>query len=171
MLNFINRIHFHSHHGSAEHRNYRNDNPNLIPFISFRGSKHGVISFRGARHGVLRKPPWCPFSINSSLLVLFECCADSMFFSYQPSMKKLAKDAFCSWVRAYAAHRGELKRIFMVKKLHLGHVARSFALKEQPSLVGRSFQQQLKKRKRDEKRRGGGQPKKRKASIRNQIED
>ncbi|XP_058215844.1 DEAD-box ATP-dependent RNA helicase 17 isoform X1 [Rhododendron vialii] len=72
------------------------------------------------------------------------------FVTAEPQRKKLAKDAFCSWVRAYTAHRGELKSIFMVKKLHLGHVARSFALKEQPSLVGQSFQIQSKKRKRDQ---------------------
>eukprot|EP00262_Sarcandra_glabra_P002828 TRINITY_DN13208_c0_g1_i2.p1 TRINITY_DN13208_c0_g1~~TRINITY_DN13208_c0_g1_i2.p1 ORF type:complete len:587 (+),score=88.46 TRINITY_DN13208_c0_g1_i2:222-1982(+) len=76
------------------------------------------------------------------------------FISAEPKMKTLAKDAFCSWVRAYTAHRGELKRIFMVKKLHLGHVAKSFGLKEQPSLVGRSFLMQLKKRKKDQKQKG-----------------
>lgn len=75
-------------------------------------------------------------------------------------MKKLAKDAFCSWVRAYTAHRGELKRIFQVKKLHLGHVAKSFALKDQPSLVGKSMQMQTKKRKRDQKQQGLSQRKK-----------
>ncbi|GMY36498.1 DEAD-box ATP-dependent RNA helicase 17 [Fagus crenata] len=84
------------------------------------------------------------------------------FIVAQPSMKKLAMDAFCSWIRAYTAHRGELKRIFMVKKLHLGHVAKSFALKEQPSFVGNSFQKQTKKRKREEKRKGQSKPKKRK---------
>ncbi|KAK6147597.1 hypothetical protein DH2020_018509 [Rehmannia glutinosa] len=72
---------------------------------------------------------------------------------YQPKVKKLAKDAFSSWVRAYTAHRGELKRIFMVKKLHLGHVAKSFALKEQPSIVNKSIQKHLKKRKRDDKQK------------------
>ncbi|KAL6974639.1 DEAD-box ATP-dependent RNA helicase 17 [Sarracenia purpurea var. burkii] len=71
------------------------------------------------------------------------------FILAEPRRKKLANKAFCSWVRAYTAHRGELKRIFMVKKLHLGHVARSFALKEQPSLVGQSFRMLTKKRKRD----------------------
>ncbi|KAG7988548.1 hypothetical protein I3843_03G192400 [Carya illinoinensis] len=76
------------------------------------------------------------------------------FILAEPRMKKLAITTFCSWVRAYAAHRGELKRIFMVKKLHLGHVAKSFALKEQPSLVGKSFQKETKKRKRDEKQKG-----------------
>lgn len=80
----------------------------------------------------------------------------------QPKMKKMAQYAFCSWVRAYTAHRGELKRMFMVKKLHLGHAAKSFALKEQPSLVGKSFQMQSKKRKRDQKQKG--QSKKRKVA-------
>ncbi|KAH7548230.1 hypothetical protein JRO89_XS14G0086500 [Xanthoceras sorbifolium] len=84
------------------------------------------------------------------------------FILAEPKMKQLAKDAFCSWVRAYTAHRGDLKGIFMVKKLHLGHVAKSFALKEQPSLVGRSFQMQSKKRKRDQKQKGI--PKKRKVA-------
>lgn len=74
--------------------------------------------------------------------------------SSKPKMEELAKRAFCSWVRAYTAHRGELKRIFMVKKLHLGHVAKSFGLKQIPSLVGKSFQNQTKKRKRFEKKNG-----------------
>ena len=82
--------------------------------------------------------------------------------SFQPAVKSLAQKAFCSWVRAYTAHRGELKRIFMVKKLHLGHVAKSFALKEQPSLVVKSYQRQTKKRKRDERQKG--LPKKRKVA-------
>ncbi|KAF7837556.1 DEAD-box ATP-dependent RNA helicase 17 isoform X1 [Senna tora] len=56
------------------------------------------------------------------------------FIMSKPKIDKLAKGGFCSWVRAYTAHRGELKRIFMIKKLHLGHVAKSFALKQQPSL-------------------------------------
>lgn len=73
------------------------------------------------------------------------------FIMAEGSMKQLAKDAFCSFVRAYAAHRGDLKRIFQVKKLHLGHVAKSFGLKEQPSLVGRSFNKQNKKREKSQK--------------------
>lgn len=77
-----------------------------------------------------------------------------LFISAEARIHTLAKSAYCSWVRAFAAHRGELKRIFMVKKLHLGHVAKSFALKEQPSLVGQSFQKQAKKRKRDQRLKG-----------------
>ncbi|XP_019415630.1 PREDICTED: DEAD-box ATP-dependent RNA helicase 17 [Lupinus angustifolius] len=76
------------------------------------------------------------------------------FIMSKPKIDELAKKAFCSWVRAYTAHRGDLKRIFMIKKLHLGHVAKSFALKQQPSLVGQSFQKQTKKRKRFDKKSG-----------------
>ncbi|VVB02969.1 unnamed protein product [Arabis nemorensis] len=76
-------------------------------------------------------------------------------FTYaEPTMKNLAKNAFVSWVRGYAAHKGELKSIFVVKKLHLGHVAKSFALREQPSLVGKSHQKETMKRKRDERSKG-----------------
>lgn len=96
--------------------------------------------------------------LDLPVLVFLVLCAPSWWLSFvaflQPKMKKLAQNAFCSWVRAYTAHRGELKRIFMVKKLHLGHVAKSFALKEQPSLVGKSFQTQSKKRKRNQKQKG-----------------
>lgn len=86
------------------------------------------------------------------------------YISAEPKIKKQAKDAFCSWVRAYTAHRGDLKQIFMVKKLHLGHVAKSFALREQPSLVGKAFQNQSKKRKRDLKQKQKGLFKKRKVA-------
>ncbi|KAK4786461.1 hypothetical protein SAY86_003150 [Trapa natans] len=76
------------------------------------------------------------------------------FVSTEANINKLAKNTYCSWIRAYTAHRGELKSIFMVKKLHLGHVAKSFALKEQPSLVVKSLQRQGKKRKRDQRQKG-----------------
>eukprot|EP00899_Mesostigma_viride_P007734 jgi/Mesvir1/16962/Mv15810-RA.1 len=56
----------------------------------------------------------------------------------QPSLRPLAVDAFRSFVRSYAVHRGDLKRIFHVKRLHLGHVAAAYALSEAPSLVGQS---------------------------------
>ncbi|KAK9705632.1 hypothetical protein RND81_07G072100 [Saponaria officinalis] len=87
------------------------------------------------------------------------------FIFAEEKMKKMAKAAFLSWVRAYTAHRGDLKRIFMVKKLHLGHVARSFALKEQPALMGNSFHKQLKKRKKNDLKKTGQSNKKRKVSV------
>ncbi|RZC59720.1 hypothetical protein C5167_007020 [Papaver somniferum] len=77
------------------------------------------------------------------------------FIGAEEKMKQMAKDAFCSWIRAYTAHRGDLKRIFMVKRLHLGHVAKSFGLKDQPSMVGRAFQVKAKKNKKDLKHHKG----------------
>ncbi|KAJ3676425.1 hypothetical protein LUZ60_003837 [Juncus effusus] len=90
-------------------------------------------------------------SLDMHPWILFLQRALESFVSSQPKMQKLARDAFCSWVGAYNAHRGELKKIFVVKKLHLGHVARSFGLKEQPSLVGR-VQAKKEKRMREEKK-------------------
>lgn len=40
--------------------------------------------------------------------------------------------AYQSFVRAYATYPSSLKDIFRVKNLHLGHVAKSFALREAP---------------------------------------
>ncbi|KAL8223298.1 hypothetical protein R6Q57_020697 [Mikania cordata] len=93
------------------------------------------------------------------------------FIFGEAKVKKLAQNAFCSWVRAYSAHRGDLKSIFMVKKLHLGHVAKSFALKEQPSLVGRSVQKKhTEKRKRTHKLMEGLK-KKRKMVSQEELKD
>lgn len=58
----------------------------------------------------------------------------------------------------------------MVKKLHLGHVAKSFALKEQPSLVGRSVQKKhTEKRKRDQKTHKVKEGLKRKRKMVNEV--
>lgn len=111
----------------------------VLDSFPLSGQKHHIKKFIS-----LEMHPW---------LLYLQKALESFIFT-EPKMKKLAKDAFCSWVRAYTAHRGELKRIFQVKKLHLGHVAKSFALKDQPSLVGKSLQMQTKKRKRDQKQQG-----------------
>lgn len=87
-------------------------------------------------------------------LVGLQKALEALIFA-ESKLKTMAKDAFVSWVRAYTAHKGELKRIFMVKKLHLGHVAKSFALKDQPSLVGKSVHKQIKKRKKSEQKQTG----------------
>ncbi|ORX76406.1 P-loop containing nucleoside triphosphate hydrolase protein [Anaeromyces robustus] len=46
-----------------------------------------------------------------------------------------AKKAFSSFVRAYATHSSTEKHIFHIKKLHLGHLAKCFALREAPSNI------------------------------------
>ncbi|MBW0478689.1 hypothetical protein O181_018404 [Austropuccinia psidii MF-1] len=45
---------------------------------------------------------------------------------------KLASSAFSSHIRAYATHPSDEKIYFHVKNLHLGHLAKSFALREAP---------------------------------------
>ena len=46
-----------------------------------------------------------------------------------------ARQAFGSFVRAYATHSVDTKGIFKVQALHLGHVAKSFGLKESPKNI------------------------------------
>jgi hypothetical protein len=52
--------------------------------------------------------------------------------SRDPGLRRLAGDAFRSAVRAYATHPAALKDIFHIKRLHLGHLAYSFALRCAP---------------------------------------
>ncbi|CAH1756813.1 9153_t:CDS:2 [Entrophospora sp. SA101] len=48
---------------------------------------------------------------------------------------ELAQRAFISHVRAYATHPSSEKHIFHPRNLHLGHIAKSFALREAPSNI------------------------------------
>ncbi|KAL8901097.1 MAG: hypothetical protein Q9207_005369 [Kuettlingeria erythrocarpa] len=49
----------------------------------------------------------------------------------------MAKKAFVSHVRAYATHVAKERAMFDVKGLHLGHLAKAFALRERPGQFGR----------------------------------
>ncbi|WWC68063.1 uncharacterized protein I206_101982 [Kwoniella pini CBS 10737] len=44
----------------------------------------------------------------------------------------LARRAFSSFIRAYSTHPLEEKKFFHIKSIHLGHLAKSFALREAP---------------------------------------
>ena len=46
--------------------------------------------------------------------------------------------AFTSHVRAYATHLASERSFFNVKLLHLGHLAKSFGLRENPKKLGRT---------------------------------
>jgi ATP-dependent RNA helicase DDX31/DBP7 len=50
----------------------------------------------------------------------------------------LARKAFSSYVRAYSTHPAEEKQFFHPKSLHLGHLAKAFALREAPSALSAS---------------------------------
>ena len=48
---------------------------------------------------------------------------------------EMARNAFASHLRAYATHPLDEKHMFHVRHLHLGHLAKSFALREAPSAM------------------------------------
>ena len=50
---------------------------------------------------------------------------------------EMARKAYVSHVRAYATHVAKERGIFDVKELHLGHLAKAFALRERPGNMGR----------------------------------
>ncbi|XP_071509698.1 ATP-dependent DNA helicase DDX31-like [Diadema antillarum] len=52
-----------------------------------------------------------------------------------PAHTQHARKAFHSFVRAYATYPSSVKHIFHVRKLHLGHAAKSFGLREAPSNI------------------------------------
>ena len=47
----------------------------------------------------------------------------------------LARNAFQAHIRAYTTHLSSEREIFNVRKIHLGHLAKSFALREAPAQV------------------------------------
>eukprot|EP01138_Halocafeteria_seosinensis_P004960 gb/GECG01005072.1/.p1 GENE.gb/GECG01005072.1/~~gb/GECG01005072.1/.p1 ORF type:complete len:846 (+),score=125.55 gb/GECG01005072.1/:1-2538(+) len=53
------------------------------------------------------------------------------------NMYQRAVSAFQAFVRAYATHSKQTKAIFHPRSLHLGHVAKAFGLKEQPTTVSK----------------------------------
>ena len=65
-----------------------------------------------------------------------------------------ARSAFRSHVRAYAVKSKESRHAFQVRSLHFGHVAKSFALREQPRTIAQN--QTKGKRKRGGGAAGGG---------------
>lgn len=48
-------------------------------------------------------------------------------------LMQAATDAYQAYLRAYAAHSKVVQRLVHVGQLHLGHLAKSFGLKETPS--------------------------------------
>lgn len=64
------------------------------------------------------------------------------------SLMDASKAAYFSFIRSYATYPKELKRMgFNVKSLHLGHVAKSFALREPPSKMKDSSDNKTEKKK------------------------
>ncbi|KAK9826780.1 hypothetical protein WJX81_008505 [Elliptochloris bilobata] len=72
-----------------------------------------------------------------------------------PGLRALAADAFRAHVRAYATHAAATRDVFHVRRLHLGHLAHAFALRESPSLIGGSASKEEKRKRNKEKQKCG----------------
>ena len=84
----------------------------------------GVIG--GSRRGELAKE-----RANECQLFLERLTANSS------DLKSLASKAFQSWVGSYSCREKSTRSIFNVRMLHLGHIAKSFSLRDAPSSIGK----------------------------------
>jgi ATP-dependent RNA helicase DDX31/DBP7 len=89
----------------------------------------------------------------------------------------MARKAFASHLRAYATHPSDEKHIFHIRHLHLGHVAKSFALRDAPGTISRhgkslgtagEKKQARRLKKRREENDGDGAERRMNAAVRNQ---
>ncbi|KAF4126704.1 ATP-dependent RNA helicase DDX31/DBP7 [Geosmithia morbida] len=69
---------------------------------------------------------------------------------------ELARNGFKSHIRAYATHTKEERKHFDITELHLGHTAKSFALREPPGGIGNGIDRKSKKNHKGGKDRGTG---------------
>lgn len=56
---------------------------------------------------------------------------------HAPYLHAAAAAAFQAYVRAYSAHSKAVQRVLHVGQLHLGHLAKSFGLRETPTAVAK----------------------------------
>ena len=71
-------------------------------------------------------------------------------------LTELARTAFTSGVRAYSAHPRDLKPIFSMRDLHLGHFAKTFGLREPPGRIAREADRSASRKRKDEGSSSGG---------------
>lgn len=74
-----------------------------------------------------------PHTVEETATYLQMCFEN--YILQNKSFGELAKKAFQSFVRAYSTYPSSLKHIFHIKKIHLGHLAKSFALREAPTSI------------------------------------
>ncbi|KAM9324312.1 ATP-dependent DNA helicase DDX31 [Gastrophryne carolinensis] len=74
-----------------------------------------------------------------------------------PETSLWAKKALQSFIRSYATYPKNLKHIFHVRSLHLGHVAKSFGLRDAPHSISQQLAGNPKKHVKDKHKRTAGQ--------------
>lgn len=80
-------------------------------------------------------------AVVTSQHLLFE---EALNETNNKELKELALTAFCSFIGAYNTFPTSMKSVFHPRNLHLGHLAKSFALRETPT----ELKQEIPKRKR-----------------------
>ena len=55
--------------------------------------------------------------------------------THDKSLHELSCQAYVSFVRSYASYPKDIREIFSFKALHLGHLAKSFALRDAPTKI------------------------------------
>jgi len=88
-------------------------------------------------------PPVTPLTLHERL---------ESVVTKSPQLHEAALKAFQGFVRAYSTHAGELRAVFQVRTLHLGHVARSFSLHDAPRTIKQVMPAQKKSSQKDKKR-------------------
>lgn len=88
-------------------------------------------------HGTIKVSPSPSFLHPFSSVLLF-ANHRSLFNLFPSQHTSLAQKAFQSYIRSYSTHPLEEKRFFHLKNLHLGHLAKSFALREAPTAIAAS---------------------------------
>lgn len=73
----------------------------------------------------------------SSSLVLKSLGRSGTIILSVTSMYLYNYTAFTSFVRAYMAYPSDMRTIFQRQHLHLGHIAKSFGLREVPTVISR----------------------------------
>ncbi|OQV10910.1 Helicase conserved domain-containing protein [Cladophialophora immunda] len=89
----------------------------------------GVIPTKNKNHKNEKGADWQSRATDRQLSL-------ERFILSSPQNKDLAKRAFQSHVRAYATHIASERKWFDIKELHLGHLCKSFGLRETPSGMG-----------------------------------
>lgn len=81
-----------------------------------------------------------------------------------PTYLEMARRAFQSHIRAYATHIASERNMFNIKDLHLGHLAKSFALRDRPGKINvpglRPGKEETKKGFKAERKGGAGEKRK-----------
>ena len=55
--------------------------------------------------------------------------------AHDEGLHEMACQAYVSYVRSYASYPKEIREVFSFKALHLGHLAKSFALRDPPTKI------------------------------------